>query len=391
MDSTDARGAVSAAYLLTALCARAEGHAAFDAALLDAASRFTEWDALPQMAEVHGMAPLVYHHLTRVGAPIPTETKRILQGQFLREKHASMIYTRQLARVMTAFHEAGIESLTLKGTPLAHLVYPEPYLRPRTDIDILVHESDVSRSVDVLQELGFSSGFTVTADHLPRRHLPPMSIMDDGVSVSIELHHWDGQADNNTPRRAFWYPVFGEYPGFDAPPVTFTIGEAAVTSPGYEALLRALNKHLVRHLLKATGEGVRLIWLADLVSLAERRAAEIDWDHLRRVDPAVLERLAVCYSVTPPPPDLPIPVRPARRPSGVGRYYDGWPHRPLPGSESGGLLTLLRETFAPSAWWAALYYGAGGRRSLLLTRWVWHPLQIGVVIVQQLWARITRR
>ena len=374
MDQRDSRQAVSDIYLLIALCTRAEGHAEFDARLLDQVSRFNQWNELPAQTERHGMGPLVYRHLSRVGAPIPAETRRRLQGQYLRQKHANRIFTRQLARVLAAFAAADIKPLLLKGAALAHLVYPDPALRPRSDIDILVRDTEAFRARDILTALGFSASLPL-GDQLPLRHFLPVALVDDGVPVLIELHHWDGRADDPAPREPLLYPYFAEYAGFDAPPLTFTVETELGYAPSAEALFRTLNKHLVRHLLKGQ-TGLRLIWQADLVSLAERYTREIDWDRLQRIDPAVLERLALCYSFTPPAPNSGIPISPASRPTGIDHYFEGWPRQTVFGLRPKQLWKLLQETFAPAEWWLAFHYGVSEPQRLLLVRWWWHPVQI---------------
>jgi hypothetical protein len=44
----------------------------------------------------------------------------------------------------------------LKGAALAHLVYPEPLLRPMRDIDILVRAEEVYRGYALLPQIGFT-------------------------------------------------------------------------------------------------------------------------------------------------------------------------------------------------------------------------------------------
>jgi len=61
-----------------------------------------------------------------------------------------------LADILTCYQAAGIDVLVLKGAALAHLVYPQPVLRPMRDIDILVRAEDVYRAYARLPEIGFT-------------------------------------------------------------------------------------------------------------------------------------------------------------------------------------------------------------------------------------------
>jgi hypothetical protein len=53
-----------------------------------------------------------------------------------------------------------------------------------------------------------------------------------------------------------------------------TIAGVTARTLSYEAMLAHIYQHLRTNLLL---DSLRLIWVADLVSLAERFAAEIDW------------------------------------------------------------------------------------------------------------------
>src|SRR6266545_1400039 len=44
---------------------------------------------------------------------------------------AELIRARELGSVLDALHDATVSAVLLKGTPLAHLVYPHPAARPR--------------------------------------------------------------------------------------------------------------------------------------------------------------------------------------------------------------------------------------------------------------------
>jgi hypothetical protein len=64
----------------------------------------------------------------------------------------------ELVRVTHAFAEAGIRAAILKGGALAYTHYPEPWCRPRIDLDLLVSRADRDRSRDVMRALGYHEG-----------------------------------------------------------------------------------------------------------------------------------------------------------------------------------------------------------------------------------------
>lgn len=79
--------------------------------------------------------------------------------QLLERHRAAMIGTisieRTMIRVVEALEARSIEVVVLKGTALAHTIYPDPSWRPFGDVDLLVRTRDWRRACAVLAELGF--------------------------------------------------------------------------------------------------------------------------------------------------------------------------------------------------------------------------------------------
>ena len=61
----------------------------------------------------------------------------------------------QIARVLEALARNGLRVLVIKGAHLSHALYPSPALRPRSDTDLLVVESDCDRVDAALSDLGY--------------------------------------------------------------------------------------------------------------------------------------------------------------------------------------------------------------------------------------------
>ena len=62
---------------------------------------------------------------------------------------------RHLVTLSAALEDAGVELVLLKGSALAHTVYPDPSWRPFADLDFLVRGRDWQRANEVLAERGF--------------------------------------------------------------------------------------------------------------------------------------------------------------------------------------------------------------------------------------------
>jgi hypothetical protein len=67
----------------------------------------------------------------------------------------AVLLERRLIEVDSALEAAGIEFVVLKGPAVAHTCYPDPALRPFSDLDLLVHRDDWSKTCDLLATLGY--------------------------------------------------------------------------------------------------------------------------------------------------------------------------------------------------------------------------------------------
>ncbi len=365
---------------LLALCARAEGHPVFYEQLARQIDRFTAWQELPSQAETHGMAPLLWHHIHKSGSAIPSETERTLKGLYLRQRSFNRAYALELKNIISLFEKNSIRALTLKGLALAYEYYPEPGLRPLSDIDLLLDQKDVLRGLRLLSEAGFSTRFpNATLKRVPNQ-LTADSPLRDGISVRVELHHFDpegGYEKGNSHD-----PEFG---GFYASPQIVMIDRTVIYAPTYMETLHYLSRHITKHLFIGNLEKpMQFKWIADLVSLVERHASEMDWSHLQQSYPDILQRLEVIYSLTPLPDRLAsvIPIRQIVSPDGLNQYPPGWPHQSVREWKKVGYLRFIWQVFvAPSDWWLQLYYGINERRLF----WYRHIVYRAQVLKAMFW------
>ena len=344
---------------LLALCARTAEHPTQQQSLREAAGQFTQWADLPNLAEEHGIAPLLYHHLGAIEFSPPPPTRRALQGLVLRHRQANAIRSRVLSQILTAFQAEGIAILVLKGAALAHVVYPQPGLRPMRDIDLLARPAEAERAQTLLTGLGFREAKIGKPLPPAHHHLPPVKKVVEGLTVTLELHHR-------------LLPHTGRHPSFDRlwnSAVSFSVnGTKAYTLSPADMLW-----HIYRHsfALPLIVEPLRLIWVADFVSLVEKFADQIDWPALQRRYPQLWRVLPLFHFLTPWSETvqrrLKLSLEPA--PQGVGQLFQGWPQASLAVQRTNkGWGKILRDTLWPSAWWMQLYYGTSGRGPV----WWWH-------------------
>ncbi len=166
------------------------------------APSFEEFSSAYALAEYHDLAHMVYEVLEKQQA-LPTATT---DGQKLfLEKAAKSVFAAQyryvrleaeLAHVDEVLATAQIPYLPMKGSVMRHL-YPQPWMRTSCDIDMLVHDRDVKRAVDLLTAEGFTTeGVRASRDislfcsdvHLELHH----SIMERHGKMDVVLERvWD--------------------------------------------------------------------------------------------------------------------------------------------------------------------------------------------------------
>ena len=90
------------------------------------------------------ISTLLHHRLagTQYG-DWPDDVRRELARTAHAQAAVEMIRSRETAAVLDALAACGIHPILLKGTPLAHLVYDAPALRPRADTDLLIGRDEV--------------------------------------------------------------------------------------------------------------------------------------------------------------------------------------------------------------------------------------------------------
>ena len=356
MDSANNPKQLDQIYYLLALCARAEGHSAFYAELIHQLSNFSEWNKLPAQAELHGMAPLLWHHIQKSEFAIPKNTEQTLKALYLRSRAYNQIYERVLMEIISLFNEANLQLLLLKGLALAYQYYPDPALLPVSDIDLLLRKEDFLPAIHLLEDAKFNIQFHQVSKSLQKS--ATATVLREDIHAHIELHHYDLEVKyekGNDPDT--------EFAGLDSQPQAIRINDCLVYTSGKMETLLYLTRHFAKHLfIGNSSQPAQFKWIADIVSLVECHAEELDWKYIQENHPDVIQRLEVFYSYTPLPERLAkiIPIRKSSSPKGLGQYPPGWPHRSIQQWKQIGYLKFIWQILIPpSEWWTRLYYGIG--------------------------------
>jgi hypothetical protein len=107
------------------------------------------WDA-----ELYRLLPLIWR---RLGDDVGVEHADRLKGLYRKSWVANQHHLHQAAELVDQLAAAGIDSLVLKGLPLALLYYEDLAARPMGDVDVLVRPDAAVASWRILEELGYET------------------------------------------------------------------------------------------------------------------------------------------------------------------------------------------------------------------------------------------
>jgi hypothetical protein len=233
------------------------------------------WQALADAAIRHGVAPLLCRRFVDHGWPsdLPLEIRHALEATLYSGTAQQFVLRSALHRVAEAL-TAHMPVVLLKGAALGATLYPQPGLRPLSDLDLLVPRAQIPIALQLLAALGYHQKHSVIdgADAELAQHVVVYG--GPNHTVAIELH-WGligGDADRRTPAIDwFWKHTVAWQPL--ATPAT-TPQPYPVVQLDPTANLLYLAAHL---LLQHNSTTPRLIWLYDLHLLLERCGDQIDW------------------------------------------------------------------------------------------------------------------
>ncbi len=248
--------------LLRATCSPEIGSAQLKA-IRQLISSSLEWGVLLELAERHGVLPLLHQTLSTMPDCIPSAEMNALEQAYLANLHKALFLSRELIRILDSLQSRNIQVLPYKGLALAETIYKDIALRQAGDIDLLIRPDDLPRIRGAAQELGYvgHSCFSAAQER---------AFLKSGYELAF-----DGPAGPNLlevqwavqPR---FYAVDFDQEGLFARAVTVSVAGREMSTPGLEDLFIVLSLHAAKH---AWG---RLIWICDLARIMA--VQELNWE-----------------------------------------------------------------------------------------------------------------
>jgi hypothetical protein len=243
-------------------------------AVCDPETAAREWRAIAprveldemQDPEIYRLLPLMHHNL--VAAGVDDDAFALMSRVQRRTWFENQRRIHEVQPTLRALQDAGVETLLLKGVPLALLYYTDVGLRPMADVDILIPYDTFDLALDLLEADGWRDlGLDIPRDRRRRMYHGAGMQHPDGRSLDVHwqlalpfvLPHAEGESNDDFFRDA----------------VPLTLGDLAVTTLNPADMLL----HIVVHGLWS-GSAAHVRWCADAAVITKRAGDALDWDRL---------------------------------------------------------------------------------------------------------------
>jgi hypothetical protein len=206
-------------------------------------------DRLLEYCEAEDLSSLVHHAL---GCAIdwPDGVRERLADRARAEAAIEMMRSVELRRVMDALDARGVRAVLFKGTALAYTRYPQPWLRPRADTDLLIRRDDRTPAREVLEALGYTLTPAGAGD-LVFRQFELQRQDEHGVVHALDVH-WQISNQERFAR------MFDDEETWRRAERVAALGAHARAAGAVDALIISCAHPVMHH-----RDEERLIWLYD--------------------------------------------------------------------------------------------------------------------------------
>lgn len=229
-----------------------------------AAAQLCDWDYLFNLAERHGMLPLLFSHLNAVcPETVPARHLQQLQERFRKNCISNLLMTSELRSILNLFEAHAITAIPFKGPTLARSAYGDLALRQFHDIDLLLRRDEVLKAKSLLLARGYR----------------PEHLLDEAQEAALLRRACEYTFKGNVYLELQWEIVPASYQfAIDHEGLWQRVGEIDIEGLRLpvltaEDLLLILCVHGTKH------GWMRLGWICDVAETV-RAAETIDWSLL---------------------------------------------------------------------------------------------------------------
>ncbi|KRB86205.1 hypothetical protein ASE00_05600 [Sphingomonas sp. Root710] len=159
-----------------------------------------DWDALITTAAAGRLLAHVYHGAIICGIDAPRSLREAARGFRGRSLLVNSVNLSTIQRVSGALDRDGLAFVVIKGPLQLHALYGDYFVRPSSDIDLLVARKDYDRAARVLSTLNYQPADRCRSrwwtHYLGEQHF----MADDKTLATVDLHHRVQQPGCPAPR-----------------------------------------------------------------------------------------------------------------------------------------------------------------------------------------------
>lgn len=228
-----------------------------------------DWTEVSSLLKTGKLYSVVYRTVLQLSEQVPEKILAEWKSYTFMTGFRQLRMINELKRVLQEAEARGIRLVSFKGLTLAAL-YPEPYMRSSSDIDLLVSEEQRRDAEQLFTDLGYKK-----IEELSKEHVPTYVVDNEKRFLKVELHDrlWEDyegkQADILKDMRL-------------DNPQSLIRQEACgitVTTLGHTEHLIYQIFHIAKHFFF---EGISLRYLVDIMLFVEAYKEEIDFVRARK-------------------------------------------------------------------------------------------------------------
>jgi predicted nucleotidyltransferase len=226
-------------------------------------TRPLDWKRVINLAKHHGVVPQVYRSLSdfRDIAP-PDSIAALRHSQEANARHILWL-TRELLHILEKLESCRVAVLPYKGPILAEILYGNVSMRQFSDLDLLIHSSDLPRIKSALAELGYEPRVELTQRE-------ERDYLESGYEHTFDHHLGRNLVEVQWRILPRFYSVDFDVDGFFQRAVPHTVSGMTLRTLCAEDLLLVLCVHAAKHAWQ------QLSWLCDIAELV--LSQQIDWN-----------------------------------------------------------------------------------------------------------------
>jgi len=151
------------------------------------------WDYLLELSAKQRMLPLLHIGLKDIkGDKIPSTVLDYLKDFYFQNTQHNLLLVSRLVQLIQLLHEAGMESVPLKGMLLSKELYDSYAIRQGGDIDILIRPEDVALFVEILKEHGYQLMYPYSMNQLIALSIisreKDIKMIEPKGNIIVEIH-----------------------------------------------------------------------------------------------------------------------------------------------------------------------------------------------------------